>query len=180
MSCCSPVFVKSRVTKRVKRSRSSRALSIPRQHLHTRIFPHLWSSAVPKLVLTAELHYGTESKAHVTMFELIWWHAIAGLNTNYHVSSDKSGGKKGWSFNKFIMKANDSYINQTASLRERLGRLNTEVTKVNSTVMTRTLVSFLLSSRDESVLQQCLVLPSPSPLAAMAFLAWPFATSKAV
>ena len=78
------------------------------------------------------------------------------------------------------MKANDSYINQTASLREKLSQLNTEVTKVNSTVVTPTLVSFLLNSRNESVLQQCLVLPSPGPLAAMALLASPFATSKAV
>ena len=78
------------------------------------------------------------------------------------------------------MKANDSYINQTASLREKLSQLNTEVTKVNSTVVTPTLVSFLLNSRNESVLQQCLALPSLGPLAAMAFLASPFATSKAV
>lgn len=134
----------------------------PQQRLHARILPCLWSPPVPKLALTAEVRYDAESKEHVTLFELIWWHAVAGLNTNYHVSSDKSGGKKRWSFNKFIMKANDSYINQTASLRGKLSQLNTEVTEVNSTVVTPPLVSFLLSSRDDSLLQQCLVLPSPA------------------
>jgi len=78
------------------------------------------------------------------------------------------------------MKANDSYINQTASLREKLSQLDTEVAKVNSTVVTPTLVSFLLGSREEPVLQQRRVLPSPGPLAAVAFLPSPFATSKAV
>lgn len=78
------------------------------------------------------------------------------------------------------MKANDSDINQTASLREKLSQLNTEVTKVNSTVVTPTPVPFLPSSRDDSALQQCRALPSPCPPAAMAFLASPSATSTAV
>lgn len=147
MLCCFPVLVKPCVIAGVKRSRSSRAIGIPRQHLHTSVFPPLWNPSVPKLVLTAEIRYDTESKERVRLFELIWRHAVAGLNTNYRVSSDKSGGKKRWSFNKFIMKANDLDINQTASLREKLTQLNTEVTKVNSTVMAPTLASFLLSSR---------------------------------
>lgn len=75
------------------------------------------------------------------------------------------------------MKADDSYINQTASLREKLSQLNTEVTRVNSAVVTPALVSSLMGSGGESLLG---VLPSAAPLAGLAFLASPFATLKAV
>lgn len=75
------------------------------------------------------------------------------------------------------MKANDSYINQTASLREKLSQLNTEVTQVNSAVVTPALVSSLMGPGGEALPW---VLPPAAPLAGLAFLASPFVTLKAV
>lgn len=51
-----------------------------------------------------------------------------------------------------IMKVNDLDINQTASLREKLSQLNTEVRQVNSTVVSPALVSPLMGPQHESLL----------------------------
>lgn len=54
-------------------------------------------------------------------------------DTNYHAANDKYKGKKKqqWSFNKFIMKTNGSYINHPALLLKNLTYSDMETTRVN-------------------------------------------------
>lgn len=111
--CAAPQFLLSLVSSREWKESAILRLSASRGS--PGIFPCLGSPPS----LAAELRSHRERRDRVGLFELVPWRAIiAGSNTNYHVPSDKyGGGKKRWSFNKFLMKANDSYINQAASLK---------------------------------------------------------------
>lgn len=107
--CCSPALVRPCVIQGVKIICNSQASST--RDSSRRSFPCARSP-----------HFWWESREPVGLLELLWWHTTVGSSTNHHLAGDKSGGgKKRWSLNEFLMKANDSYINQAASLKGEVG-----------------------------------------------------------
>lgn len=60
-------------------------------------------------------------------------------DTNYYAANDKYKGEKKqqWSFNKFIMKTNGSYINHPALLLQNLTYSDMETARVNFKIMAK-------------------------------------------